>query len=139
MTFEHVAGRRLVFERFFEVAGARLQFAEQPRVLDRDDRLVGKGAHQFDLPLSERLDAQAAHRDHADHRSLTQQRHPKHGAYSGCHVLGHRVVRVGGDVRDMHNAASECRSHGYGGPATGDECSLAHPRPIRRVHCAERT
>ena len=32
-----------------------LQFTEQPRVLDRDDRLVGKGAHQFDLPLGERL------------------------------------------------------------------------------------
>jgi hypothetical protein len=28
--------------------------AEQPRVLHRDDRLVGKGAHQLDLPLGER-------------------------------------------------------------------------------------
>ncbi len=30
--------------------------AEQPRILDRDDRLVGKSAHQFDLPFGERLD-----------------------------------------------------------------------------------
>src|SRR5215469_4255986 len=50
---EHIAGRGLVFERFFEVARARLQFAEQPRVLDCDDRLVGEGPHQLDLPLGE--------------------------------------------------------------------------------------
>jgi hypothetical protein len=36
---EHLAGRGLVFERFFEVARARLQFAEQPRILHRNDRL----------------------------------------------------------------------------------------------------
>jgi hypothetical protein len=42
---EHVAGRRLVFERFFEVAGAGPQLAQQPSVLDRDDRLICKGAH----------------------------------------------------------------------------------------------
>ena len=39
---EHIAGRGLVFERFFEVAGALLQFAEQPRVFHRDHRLGGK-------------------------------------------------------------------------------------------------
>src|SRR5215471_8423908 len=53
---EYVAGRGLVFERFFEIARAGLQFGEEPRVFDRDDRLVGKGAHQFDLPFGERLD-----------------------------------------------------------------------------------
>src|SRR6516165_2235541 len=53
---EHLAGRGLVFERLFEVARAGLQLAEQPRILDRDDRLVGKGAHQLDLPLSEQFD-----------------------------------------------------------------------------------
>ena len=35
------------------------QFGQQPRILDSDDRLVGKGAHQLDLPLCERLDPQA--------------------------------------------------------------------------------
>ena len=32
------------------------QFGQQPRILHSDDRLVGEGAHQFDLPLGERLD-----------------------------------------------------------------------------------
>ena len=39
-----------------QFVGALLQFAKQPRILDRDDRLVGKGPHQFDLSLGERLD-----------------------------------------------------------------------------------
>jgi len=76
---EHIAGRGLVFERFFEVARARLQFAEQPRVLDRDDGLVGKGAHQFDLPLGVWLHAISPEIDHAEHLPLAQQRHPKSG------------------------------------------------------------
>src|ERR1700730_17831463 len=36
---EHIASRSLVFERFFEIAGALAQFSEQPRILHRDDRL----------------------------------------------------------------------------------------------------
>ena len=74
---EHVAGRGLVFERFFKIARAGLQFAEQPRILHRDDRLVGKGAHQFDLPLGERLDPLPREINRAEHGPLAQQRHPK--------------------------------------------------------------
>jgi len=77
---EHVAGRGLIFERFFEVAGAGLQLAEQPRILDRDDCLVGKGAHQLDLPLGERLDPFPSETNRAEHGPLAQQRHPKSGA-----------------------------------------------------------
>jgi hypothetical protein len=40
---EHIAGRGLVFERFLKIMGAVAQLVEQPRVLDRDHRLVGKG------------------------------------------------------------------------------------------------
>ena len=76
---EHVAGRGLVFERLFEIARAGLQFTEQPRVLHRDDRLVGKGAHQFDLPLGERLDPLPPESNRAEHSPLAQQRHSKGG------------------------------------------------------------
>ena len=51
---EHVAGRGLVFERFFEVARAGLQFAEQPRVLHRDDCLGGEVFQERDLFVRER-------------------------------------------------------------------------------------
>ena len=51
---EHIAGRGLVFERFFEVARAGLQFTEQPRILHRDDRLVSEVLQQRDLFVGER-------------------------------------------------------------------------------------
>jgi hypothetical protein len=50
---EPVAGRGLVFERFFEVTRASLQFTEQPRVLARDDRLRGEILQQRDLFFAE--------------------------------------------------------------------------------------
>jgi hypothetical protein len=135
---EHVAGRGLVFERFFEVARALLQFAEQSRVLHRDDRLVGKGAHQLDLPLGERLDPMAVKPDNADWLAVAQQRHAKHGASPGRHNLRKRVVRVRADVRDMHDPAFERRAPGDG-VTTGDSCSLSDDCPILGVRCAERT
>ena len=119
---EHVAGRGLVFEQFFEVARAGLQFAEQPRILHRDDRLVGKGAHQFDLPLGERLDPIPREINRAEHGPLAQQRHPKHGARPGRHSLGHREFRVSADVRDMHDPAFE-QHPPADGFATGDNSS----------------
>ena len=106
--------------------------AEQPRILDRDDRLVGEGAHQFDLPLGEWLDSFPREIDRAEHGSLAQQRHPKIGASPGRHSLGHRVVRVGEDVRDMHDPAFERHPPGDA-VATGDNGSLAQGRPITRA------
>ena len=49
---EHLARRGLVFERFLQLALARLLGLEQPRVLDGDDGLVGEGFEQFDLAVS---------------------------------------------------------------------------------------
>ena len=117
-------------ERFFEVARAGLQFTEQPRVLDRDHRLVGKGAHQFDLPLGVRLDPLPVKVDHADWLTVAQQWHPKHGTSPGRRSLGEQhVVRVGGEVRDMHDPAFERHPSGDA-VATGDNGSLAQDRPI---------
>ena len=49
MTFKHLGGRRLLLQRLVEVARARLHLVEQPRVLDRDDGLVGESLEQRDL------------------------------------------------------------------------------------------
>ena len=52
------------------------QFGQQPRILDRDDRLVGKGAHQLDLPLGEWLRPAARARPSVPTtETVTQQRH----------------------------------------------------------------
>ena len=131
---EHVAGRGLIFERFFEVAGAGLQFAQQPRVLHRDDRLVGEGAHQFDLLLGEWLDARPRDIDRADNGSLAQQRHSEDGTLPGRRNLRQRVVRVSEDVRDMHDLAFERHAPGDA-VAAGDKGSLAQDRPYLGVQC----
>ena len=100
---EHIAGRGLVFERFLEVAGALLQFTEQPRVLDRDDRLVGEGANQLDLPLGERLDPLPRQSSMiADRLALAQQRYAKRVRTLPTVIdLGSGVFRVGGDIGDQ--------------------------------------
>ena len=46
---QHLGGRGLLFQRL-------ALLGQQPRVLDRDHRLIGEGADQFDLPVGERLD-----------------------------------------------------------------------------------
>ena len=53
---EHVAGRGLIFEQLLQIVGALPQFSEQPRILDRDHRLVGEGRDQRDLAFRKRLD-----------------------------------------------------------------------------------
>jgi len=125
---EHVTGRGLVFERFFEIARAGLQFTEQPRVLHRDDRLVGKSAHQLDLPLGERLEPMPGKHDDADRLPIAQKRHPQQGTSPGRHILGRRVVRVSADVRDMYDPAFEQHPPGYT-VATRDNGSLAIDGP----------
>ena len=43
--------RGLLFQRFGQIGIARLQLPEQAHVLDGDDRLVGEGLEQGDLPV----------------------------------------------------------------------------------------
>ena len=69
---EHVAGRGLVFERLLKIVGALAQLAEQPRILDRNHRLVGEGRNQLDLLLGESLDALTGQGDNADRRAFAQ-------------------------------------------------------------------
>ena len=77
---EHVAGRGLVFERFLEIAGALLQFAEQPRILHRDHRLRREVFEQRNLLFGERSDFVAMDVDDAEKCALAAQRHREPGA-----------------------------------------------------------
>ena len=54
MTLQHFRRRGLLLQGFGEIVGALVQFVEQPRVLDGDDRLGGEIPHQFDLLVGER-------------------------------------------------------------------------------------
>ena len=57
---EHVSGRGLLFQRLAQLARPRLLGLEQPHVLDRDHRLVGKGGDQLNLLVGEGFDFGAA-------------------------------------------------------------------------------
>ena len=81
---QDVAGRRLLLERFGEVAVARLELLEQPHVLDRDDRLVGEGLQQCDLRIRKRPRHVAINGDRADGLPSRSMRHGKDAAESGA-------------------------------------------------------
>jgi hypothetical protein len=89
---------RLQFaDRAGQFVGAGRQLGEEPRVLNRDHRLIGKGADQFDLPLAERLDPFPREIDRAEHGPLAQQPAPQ-----ACYVVRtpqSRVARSPGQRR----------------------------------------
>ena len=71
---QDLRGRGLLVERLGDLAVARLQLLEQPRVLDRDHCLIGEGLQQRDLFLGELTDGGAADVDRADAASLPEHR-----------------------------------------------------------------
>jgi hypothetical protein len=77
-----VAGRRIDDLQYLGRRGLLLQrlasFGNKPRVLDRDDCLVGKGADQLDLPLGKRLNPVAGKNEDSDWLSFAQQRDADH-------------------------------------------------------------
>jgi hypothetical protein len=58
--------------QFRNLFSALAQFTQEPRVLNRDDRLVGEGAHQLDLPLGKGFDPLSAKGNYADWLTLPQ-------------------------------------------------------------------
>ena len=56
-------------------SNASRELLEQPHVLDRDHRLVGKGFKQTDLLVRERTKLQATKVDYPKRNSISQQRH----------------------------------------------------------------
>ncbi len=92
---QHLGGRGLLFQRL-----ARL--GDEPRVLDRDHRLIGEGAHQLDLPLCERLDPLAREIDNAQRHAFAQQRHTEPSTHlADGDNLAQSVFRIGGEVGNL--------------------------------------
>jgi hypothetical protein len=99
-----------------QFVGALLQFAEQPRIFQRDYGLVGKGADEFDLSLGERLHPHPPETNHADHDPLTQQWRAKRGpVFPDRNRLGQRELRVGGEIVDVDDLTFE-RGPSVNGP-----------------------
>ena len=125
-----------------ELARALLLGFEQPRVLDRDHRLVGKGRHQLDLLLGKRVDLVANQREHADRGAVAQQRHAEVRSVAerllifGRSGIRDRRARRGRErpCPPMPHARSRCFD-----PAAADGRRTAPCRPkIRRSSPSDR-
>ena len=86
-------------------SSASLRLVEQPRVLDRDHRLVGERLQQRQFLVGERLDRLAQQADRTDAAPLPQHRHPhrREIADEGLHFTQRRgcVLQRRG-VGDVH-------------------------------------
>ena len=72
---EHIGGGGLLLQRFGKIVGALAQLVEQPRVLDRDDGLVGEILDELDLLVGERPDLLAVDASAPTSLSSLQHRH----------------------------------------------------------------
>src|SRR5262249_14794345 len=67
-------------DRLREFAGACLHLVEQPHVLDRDHRLVGKGLDQLDLLVGKGLEFGLQHHDNPAKSPFAEHRNRQYGA-----------------------------------------------------------
>src|SRR5690242_5882512 len=86
---EHFCDRRLVFERLFKVARAHAQLAQEPRILDGNDRLSGKILHQRNLLIVERAYLLSKKDERTDYFALLEHWHSQDRAIAAelgsCH------------------------------------------------------
>ena len=107
---QYLRGRGLLLQRLRELRRPRLHLVEQPHVLDRDHRLVGKGGDQFDLLLGEWAHAGSLQHDDTDWRSFPQKRDAQHGTKTGNPLsFDESVFRIRQHVGNVDDLALEQR------------------------------
>ena len=84
-----------------------LLLGQQPRILDRDHRLIGEGADEVDLAAGEWLDPLTREQNDPDRLAFAQQRHSERSPLLAHHNRFDRIFRIGGHVVLMHDAAFE--------------------------------
>ena len=92
-----------------QIVGARLNFVEQARVLDGDNRLVGEGFEQFDVPFGEGTDLIAGDENRSDRCAIAQHRHRKDASPSARLGEVTRVLQISQHVLDLDDLAREDR------------------------------
>src|SRR5262249_23548217 len=117
---QHLARGRLIFERFLQLALARLLRFEQPSILDGNHCLVGKRGDELDLLLAERLHFRLREGEHANRLTLAQKRDHKQRSYSSNYNLVLTTeFGIGLKIRHMHRAPFEHSSTGERGTIRG--------------------
>ena len=84
------------------------QFVEQPRVLNRDNGLVGECGDKLDLLVSEWPDLRSVQRQNTDRDTLAQHRNSEYRAIAPEFLcLDEGVFGISFHVRDMDHPAFE--------------------------------
>ena len=118
---QNLGGRGLLRERLLDVAGARLHFAKQARVLDRDRGLIGESLDELDL--ARRKGGGVGTAEAEDSHQLVA---PHQGDHHDCAIaaqFGCRLVEVFGivpGVREMRDFARTCGPSRMQGVANRD-------------------
>ena len=72
---KHLRGGCLLLKRLGELSRSRLHFFEQPRVLDRDHRLLGECPQQVHLPVREMARRRSCNGNRTDDPVIVRHRH----------------------------------------------------------------
>ena len=113
MTFEHVGGGRLLFQRLAQLARSCLHFVEEPCILDRDQGLVGERLEEFFLRSRYRSSLSPSNHDHADGVALSQQGQPEHASPAHRRRKSVVVVGIGPNIVQPHDRLGEYDSAGH--------------------------
>ena len=127
---QDLGGRGLLLQRL-------ARFGQQPRILDRDHRLVGKGLQQRDLRFGKRLDLASPAADDPDRFAVAHDRYAEKRAISrdrlqyleGARVVAGLVQRIG-DMR--RPGVDKSASHGKIGQWRPWEQGMKCGRLLRR-------
>ena len=83
--------------------------SDEPRVLDRDHRLVGERAQQRDLAIGKRRHLVTPHREDADGIGVNQHGHAQHGVQRNKPFLVRQESGVRLHVVDLHHTVDKHR------------------------------
>ena len=117
---QDLGGGGLLLQGLGHLPVARLELLEQPRVLDGDRRLVGKGLQERDLPIGERPHLEPVGEEHTEQLAGAEHGDGEDGP-ERLHLS--RAIRVLGvvlGVVDVDAAPLESRARRRATPSRGD-------------------
>ena len=118
---EHRYAVAHVVERDAQFRLASIEFRHEPRILDRDRRLVGEGRTQCNLLLGKWPDLRAHEDDHTYRNTGMQERNAENRSKSAGFLGACKCVfRIDLDIWDMNGLALEQSSTDHRSPPHAD-------------------
>jgi len=123
---EHICSGGLLLQRLGEFARALLLRLKQPRVFDRDYRVIGECLHQLDLLAGERTYGCALQEKYANRNPLSQERYAEHGTkITHSRQFTVLVFRNSKNIRNVNGFALEQNPASYA-TAIRSKCLTPH-------------